>query len=77
MYEGDFYQLICDHVTMYPMIEMAGPKHSRYIHDILYLYNAANPYNEHKVDISEKPVTEDIDYMVNYFKSLPIYERLR
>lgn len=47
-FNGDFYQWICDHVTMYPMIEMAGPEHARYIHDILYLYNYINPYNEIK-----------------------------
>ncbi len=47
-YQMEFYQWIPDLVLMYPMIEMAGPEHSRYIHDILYLYNMINPYNEFK-----------------------------
>lgn len=35
-----------DLATMWPMIEMAGPVHARYIHDILYLYNGTNPLSE-------------------------------
>lgn len=45
--DGDFYQWSMDHALMFPMIEMAGPEHARYIHDILYLYNASHPLNEH------------------------------
>jgi len=45
--DGQFYQMAPDLALMYPMIEMAGPQHARYIHEILYLYNACNPLNEH------------------------------
>jgi len=47
-YKDDFYPNINDYVVMFIMIEMAGAAHSRYIHDILYLYNNVNPYNEFK-----------------------------
>ncbi len=45
---GEWYGCIPDVVTMFTMIEMCGRDHARYIHDILYLYNAKNPYNEFK-----------------------------
>ena len=42
-YRGEFYPVIGDLAIMFPMIEMSGHAHSRYIHDILYLYNTVNP----------------------------------
>ena len=35
--------------TMYPMIEMARNGHFMCMPKILYLYNAQNPINDHKV----------------------------
>jgi hypothetical protein len=35
---------------MYPMLEMSGGKW-KFMPDILYVYNIANPLNENKVDI--------------------------
>ena len=37
---------------MFPMLEMATDEHYEFIDDILYVYNAENPINEHKVDLS-------------------------
>ena len=31
---------------------MAGEEHYRFMTDVNYVYNAENPINEHKVDIS-------------------------
>lgn len=36
---------------MYPMLEMSGEEHYRFISDVNYVYNETNPINEHKVDI--------------------------
>jgi glycosyltransferase involved in cell wall biosynthesis len=47
--EGKFYRMAWDLAFMFPMLEMAGHK-SRYIKNILYIYNVANPLNDHKVD---------------------------
>ena len=52
--EDDYYPISCDLATMYPMIEMSGPKHARFLSDVLYLYNAVNPINDHKVFDSEE-----------------------
>ena len=37
---------------MYPMLEMSGEEHYRFMTEINYVYNAENPINEHKVDMS-------------------------
>lgn len=49
--EGKFYKMAWDLSFMFPMLEMAGNK-SKYINDILYIYNVDNPINDHKVDNS-------------------------
>ena len=37
---------------MFPMLEMATEEHYRFMSDVNYTYNAENPINEHKVDMS-------------------------
>jgi len=49
LYEGEFYQMAWDKTIMAPIIEMAGPHH-KFIEDILYHYNNANPINDHRVN---------------------------
>ena len=36
---------------MFPMLEMAGEEHYRFMSEINYIYNETNPINEHKVDM--------------------------
>lgn len=48
---GGFYEMAWDLSFMFPMLEMAGDR-SRYIKDILYMYNVSNPLNDHKKDNS-------------------------
>ena len=50
MYKGEFYPFVSDLVAMFPMLEMAG-EHSRFIPDILYIYNNNSPFNEFRVDL--------------------------
>jgi glycosyltransferase involved in cell wall biosynthesis len=47
--DGSFYKMTCDLAIMFPMLEMAG-KNSKYINDILYVYNNSNPLNDHKIN---------------------------
>lgn len=49
LFEGKYFQAAPDLAIMYPMIEMCGPGHARYIPDVLYLYNAVNPLGEVKL----------------------------
>lgn len=40
---GKYFPSATDHATMYPMIEMAGQEHCKFISRILYVYNVGNP----------------------------------
>lgn len=70
--DGDFYQLAMDHALMFPMIEMSGPQHARYMHDILYFYNAVNVLNEHTL-MGRDTVME----VANHIRSQQVYPRLQ
>ena len=52
--DGDFYKFTWDRVIMYPMVEMAGPKHFRPISKIHYVYNRNNPIAVDKVHRAEQ-----------------------
>ena len=47
--DGNFYKFTWDRVIMYPMIEMAGPKHFKPVDKITYVYNRDNPLAVDKV----------------------------
>ncbi len=49
MLEDHFFIMTDDIAMMFPMIEMARLGHFRFLNDVLYVYNAANPLNDHKV----------------------------
>lgn len=68
MYEGNFLPKCVDVGTMFPMIEMAG-YHVRFIPEILYIYNDANPISYHH-DPSHQRKLEA------YLRTLPRYEKL-
>lgn len=50
--DGVYWPVPGDFTFMWPMVEMAGLKHFRFISDVLYVYNEGNPINDHKVNIS-------------------------
>ena len=49
MFNGKFVQSAWDLSLMLPTLECAGT-HSRYLNEVLYIYNLSNPLNDHKVD---------------------------
>jgi glycosyltransferase involved in cell wall biosynthesis len=49
---GNYWQWSGDLCFMFPMLEMSGEEHYRFMTDINYVYNAENPINEHKVDMT-------------------------
>ena len=55
--DGEYYRVTWDMAFMYPMIEMAG-FHFRFIADITYVYNKANPLNDHKVRREQQQAVE-------------------
>jgi glycosyltransferase involved in cell wall biosynthesis len=46
---GTFYSMAWDQAIMFPMLEMSGHR-AIFISDILYIYNAANPLNDSRVN---------------------------
>jgi glycosyltransferase involved in cell wall biosynthesis len=46
---GAFYHMAWDQAIMFPMLEMSGHR-AKFISEVLYIYNAANPINDCKVD---------------------------
>ena len=55
--EGIFWKVAGDLAFMYPMLEMAGKEHYFFMPDVNYIYNEANPINDHKVDLSRVHMT--------------------
>ena len=49
LYNCNFFRTACDVAIMLPMIEMAG-FHTRFISDLLYIYNRATPLNSDKIN---------------------------
>ncbi|MFZ5953487.1 MAG: glycosyltransferase family 2 protein [Candidatus Dependentiae bacterium] len=47
--DGNFLMMTWDKAMMAPMIEMAGDRY-RFINEILYIYNNANPISDHRID---------------------------
>lgn len=58
MCNGEFYPYVSDLVIMFPILEMAG-RHSRFIPDILYVWNNDSPLNEGKVNANATDVYAD------------------
>jgi len=52
-YENKFIRFCGDLAFMFPMLEMAGDKHSKYLEKIYYIYNTETDQNEFKVDINK------------------------
>lgn len=49
---GQYWHVTGDLSFMYPMLEMSGDEHYRFVTENLYVYNEANPLNDHKVNMS-------------------------
>ena len=64
---GDFWLTAGDLAFFYPVIEMAGAAHARFIPEVLYTYNLQNPINDCKVDGQGQREA------ARYIDSLPLY----
>jgi glycosyltransferase involved in cell wall biosynthesis len=45
----EYYKTAGDMALMFPMIEMAGQEHGKFIDKILYIYNHISPYNDERI----------------------------
>jgi glycosyltransferase involved in cell wall biosynthesis len=55
---GQFYRIAGDVAQMFAMHELAGP-HGRFVAEVLYKYNRANPLNDDKLDRARQIRTEN------------------
>lgn len=69
LYNGKFMQMTWDLAIMFCMLEMSGP-HSKYINEVLYVYNMSNPISDHMVDRS---LQQTLD---KYIRAKPKYSRI-
>ena len=67
---GNYWGVAGDLSFMYPMAEMSGIEHYRFMNDINYIYNESNPLNDHKVNL---PKVQTITQKIRAFKP---YEKL-
>ena len=49
---GYYWNVAGDLAFMFPMFEMSGEEHYRFLPNINYIYNESNPINDHKVNMS-------------------------
>ena len=49
---GEYWKVTGDLAFMFPMLEMSGEEHYKFIEDTMYVYNEQNPLNDHKVDLT-------------------------
>ncbi len=68
---GDYFENVCDLSFQFPMLEMCGVDKSRYIKDILYVYNRENPNSDH---LKDKQTAQNIE---NYLRGKKPYETLK
>jgi hypothetical protein len=55
---------------MFPMVEMCGSEHYKFMSDVNYIYNENNPLNEHKINFGE---VQKMNKLIRGFKP---YEKL-
>lgn len=73
--DGEYFRSAPDVAYTFPMVEMAGDKHYEYISDIMYVYNAESPYNEHKPNSSDGGIQSQSNN-ANFIRSMKPYRPL-
>jgi hypothetical protein len=67
---GVYWSVAGDLSFMYPMAEMSGIEHYRFMNEVNYIYNESNPLNDHKVNLPKVYET------VNKIRNMKPYKKL-
>jgi glycosyltransferase involved in cell wall biosynthesis len=67
---GEYWKVAGDLSFMYPMIEMCGEDHYRFMNEVNYIYNESNPLNDHKVNM------DIVNKVVNIIRNKQPYEKI-
>jgi hypothetical protein len=57
---GNYWSVAGDLSFMFPMLEMSGENHFKFIPNTLYIYNESNPINDHKVNMGKVNLTVNL-----------------
>jgi len=68
--DGEYYKFCGDNVLMYPLLEMCGEKHTKFINKVLYIYNDMNPISEMYIYQKEQARVVDIIKNKKEYKEL-------
>ena len=55
---------------MFPMVEMSGIEHYKFMNEINYVYNEGNPLNDHKLNFPKVQEVNRIIRNYNPYKKL-------
>jgi glycosyltransferase involved in cell wall biosynthesis len=69
---GEYYKIGSDTSYMYPLIEMSGHKHIKFIEKVLYIYNDLNPSNDMKIHLKEQLRVIDIIKNKKEYKEIDV-----
>src|SRR5580692_130392 len=69
--DGTFTGRAVDHATMFPMVEMAGWNRTRWVKDVLYVYNWENSTEVNSVELTAASLEA-----AEFFRRKPRYSRL-
>jgi glycosyltransferase involved in cell wall biosynthesis len=69
--KGIFLGVTWDMAFMFPMLEMAGKEHLRFIPEVTYVYNVATPLNDYKLRVLEQHRLEC------FLRSKPSYAQIK
>ena len=58
--DNEYYKIGSDTAWMYPLIELCGNNHIKFIDDVLYIYNDLSPFNDMKIHLKEQLRVIDI-----------------
>jgi len=67
---GEYWNVAGDLSFMFPMLEMSGEEHYKFLTDVNYVYNEQNPINDHKVNVGKVRGIESV------LKKYPKYNKL-
>jgi glycosyltransferase involved in cell wall biosynthesis len=65
---GNYWSVAGDLSFMYPMAEMSGIEHYRFMPEINYIYNESNPINDHKVNLGK---VQEVVKILRKYKPYP------
>jgi glycosyltransferase involved in cell wall biosynthesis len=72
---GEYFKSGVDVAYTFPLLELAGENHYKFISSVLYVYNANSPYNDHKEGSASGGLSEQ-SRVANIIRNKPALSKL-